>query len=362
MRRFARSDPGVVTRWAARQFGWSLVAAWGFAGGAGALSAQESECGDRASLRVRVVDDDGTTSVPNAVVVVRWTEAERARRPIREAVGGDARLVLCAPRDATRATIWSEYGNASSEETVVTIVAGMSHDITLMQRSGRVRTGRLIGQVHDAITDDPVVAATVSVPDRLRVAETDRRGRFVLSGVPVGVQELNVRHIGYAPLSYEIEVSPGLTTEVEIGMVPDPVEMEPIVATATRSRRLEVKGFYERKLWSELVGTGTFYTADDIDRRRPVEISHMIADESGIRLQCNVRRTDCRLVNTRLSSGVTGACSLTFYVDGLPTRGIPLVDVVRPNEIAGIEIYKGLASGPAEFPPSRCGLVAVWTK
>lgn len=342
---------------------WSLVAAFGLAGGAGPLSAQESECGDRASLRVRVLDDDGIAPVPNAVVVVRWTETGRARRTVREVVGGDGRLVVCAPRDATRATVWSEYGNSSSEETVVAIVAGMSHDVTtLMQRSGRVRTGRLIGQVHDAITDDPVVAATVSVPDRLRVAETDRRGRFVLSGVPVGLQELNVHHLGYAPLSYEIEVSPGVTTEVEIGMVPDPVEMEPIVATATRSRRLEVKGFYERKLWSELVGTGTFYTAEDIERRRPVEISHMIADESGIRLVCNARRTDCMLMNTRYSSGVTGACSLTFYVDGLPTRGIPLDDVVRPNEIAGIEIYKGLAAGPAEFPPSRCGLIAVWTK
>lgn len=342
--------------------GWGIVAVFGLAGGAGALSAQERDCGDRASLRVRVVDDRGTAPVSNAVVVVRWTETERARRPVREVVGADGRLVLCAPRDATRATLWSEHANFSSEEAVVAIVAGMSHDITLMQRSGPVRTGRLMGQVHDAITDDPVVAATVSVPDRLRVSETDRRGRFVLSGVPAGMQELNVRHLGYAPLTHVIEISPGLTTEVEIGMVPDPVEMEPIVATATRSRRLEVKGFYERRHWSELVGTGTFYTAEDIDRRRPVEISHMIADESGIRLQCNVRRTDCRLVNTRFSSGVTGACSLSFYVDGLPTRGISLDDVVRPSEIAGIEIYKGLASGPAEFPPSRCGLVAVWTK
>ena len=341
---------------------WGLVAAFGLAGGAGTLSAQDSDCGDRASLRVAVLNDDDMAPVRGATAVVQWTDTQRARRPVREVVGADGRLVLCAPRDATQATLWAEYGNFSSEEAVVAIVAGMSHDIRLALRSGPIRTGRLIGQVHDAITEDPVVAASVFVPDRLRVTETDRRGRFVLSGVPAGVRDLNVRHLGYAPLSHVVEVSPGLTTEVEIGMVPDPVEMEPIVATATRSRRLEVKGFYERRHWSELAGTGTFYTAEDIDRRRPVEISHMIADESGIRLQCNARRTDCRLVNARLSSGVTGACSLNFYIDGLPTRGIALDDVVRPSEIAGIEIYKGLASGPAEFPPSRCGLVAVWTK
>ena len=353
-------DPETVTRLAGRWFAW--IAAWGLAAGTGALSAQEPDCGDRASLRIAVLNDRGTAPVLGATVVVRWTDVERDRRPVREVVGAGGRLVLCAPRDATRATLWAEYGDSSSEEAVVVIVAGMYHDVTLTQRSGPAGTGRLMGRVYDAITDDPVGAATVSVPDRLRVAETDRRGRFILSAVPVGTQELNVRHLGYAALTHVIEISPGLTTEVDIGMVPDPVEMAPIVATATRSRRLEVKGFYERRHWSELVGTGIFYTAQDIDRRRPVEISHMIADESGIRLQCNARRTDCRLVNTRLSSGVTGACSLSFYVDGLPTRGIALDDVVRPSEIAGIEIYKGLASGPAEFPPSRCGLVAVWTK
>ncbi|WP_420449607.1 carboxypeptidase regulatory-like domain-containing protein [Candidatus Palauibacter sp.] len=335
---------------------------FGLAAGAGALSAQQPDCGERATLRIAVLNDYGGAPVRNGAVVVRWTEAERARRPLREEVRAGGRLVLCAPQDAEQATLWAEWGDVSSEEAVVLIVAGMSHDITLTLRPAEIRTGRLVGEVLDAVTDDPVVAAVVSVPDRLRVAETNRRGRFVLSGVPVGMQELNVRHLGYAPLTYVVEVSSGLTTEVEIGMVPDPVEMEPIVATVIRSRRLEVKGFYERRHWGELVGTGTYYTAEDIDRRRPVEISHMVADESGIRLQCNIRRTDCRLVNTRLSSGVTGACSLNFYVDGLPTRGIPLDDVVRPSEIAGLEIYKGLASGPAEFPPSRCGLIVVWTK
>ena len=212
------------------------------------------------------------------------------------------------------------------------------------------------------MTDDPVASAAVGVSSRLRTTETNRRGDFILSGVPVGSQRLEVRHIGYAPLSYIVEVSPGLTTELEIGMVPDPVEMNPIVATVTRFRRLEIKGFYERKHWGELVGTGTFYTAEDVDRRRPVEISHMIADESGIRLDCGLRRTSCQLVNTRLSGPVQGPCPLAFYVDGMPSRGCRWTTSVRPSEIAGLEIYKGLAAGPAEFPPSRCGLVVVWTR
>ncbi|WP_419166093.1 carboxypeptidase regulatory-like domain-containing protein [Candidatus Palauibacter sp.] len=339
-----------------------IVAIFGLGAGAGDLAAQEPDCDERAALGVIVLDESGATPVPNATVIVRWTDTDRVRRPVREEVGAGGRLVLCAPRDTRQATLWAEFGDASSEEAVVVVVAGLAHEVELALRSGPVRTGRLIGQVRDARTDDPVTAAAVSVPGREEVAETNRRGRFVMSGVPAGMQELNVRHLGYAPLSYVVEVSPGLTTEIEIGLVPDPVEMEPIVATALRLRRLEIKGFYERKYWGELVGTGIFYTADDIDRRRPVEISHMIADESGIRLECNLRRTDCRLVNTRLSSPVTGDCPLSYFVDGMPARGMKLDDFVRPVEIAGLEIYKGLASGPAEFPSSRCGMVVVWTR
>lgn len=345
-----------------RRLTTGIVAVFGLCASAGDLLAQEPDCGDRAALRIVVFNASRPIPVSNATVVVRWTDSERVRRPAREDVDGGGRLVLCAPRDAMQATLWAELGNTSSEEAVVETVAGTSRDVALTLRPGRVRTGRLIGQVRDALTDDPVVAATVFVPDRLRVAETSRRGRFVLTGVPAGTQELNVRHLGYAPLSYAIGVSPGLTTEVEIGMVPDPVEMDPIVVTAMRLRRLEVKGFYERKYWGELVGAGIFYTAEDIDRRRPVEISQMVADESGIRLECNLRRTDCRLVNSRLSSGAMGACPLDYYVDGMPARGTRLDDFVRPGEIGGLEIYKGLASGPAEFPPSRCGLIVVWTK
>jgi hypothetical protein len=37
---------------------------------------------------------------------------------------------------------------------------------------------------------------------------------------------------------------------------------------------------------------------------------------------------------------------------------------VEPADVEAIEIFKGLASVPAEFlnPQSRCGVIAIWTK
>ncbi|MCZ0935941.1 MAG: TonB-dependent receptor [Gemmatimonadetes bacterium] len=334
------------------------------AGGAD-LAGQEPDCGGRGVLRVVVFDQSGSVPIPGATVVLRWTDAESARRPVREDAGSDGQLVLCAPRDARQATVWAEFGDASSDEAVIPIVVGTSREARLLLHMGQVRTGRLIGEVRDALTENPVAAAAVSVQGRTEVAETNRMGRFILSGVPVGVHELSVRHLGYAPLAHEVTVSRGITTEVDIGLVPEPVEMAPIVATAPRSRRLEVKGFYERKYWGELVSGGTFHTAADIERRRPVLISHMIADEMGIRLECGLRVSSCRILNGRGASGfVPGGCEMSIWVDGVNIgRGSPDT-VVRPVEIAGVEIYRGPASLPAEFggSDSGCGVIAIWTK
>ncbi|MXW66415.1 MAG: carboxypeptidase-like regulatory domain-containing protein [Gemmatimonadales bacterium] len=336
------------------------------------LSGQGQDCDGRGILQMVVVDDSGTIPIPNATVIVQWTDADRARQPVRQEVGPAGNLALCAPRDARQATVWAEFGDASSQEAVVGIVPDATHEVELRLLVASATTGRLIGSVRDAGTERPVVAATVSVVGGTATTETNRRGSFVLSGVPVGVHELAVRHLGYAPLSHVVSVSRGITTEVDVGMVPDPVEMEPIVATATRPRRLEVGGFYERKYWGELVGGGTFFTATDIERRGPVLISQMIADEPGIRLgNCRLRRSSCILVNTRVASEFSpDGCPLSFYLDNTLVRGLggrdgqTIDDLVRPHEIAGVEIYRNAASLPGEFAgsDSQCGIVAIWTK
>ena len=119
--------------------------------------------------------------------------------------------------------------------------------------------------------------------------------------------------------------------------------MEPLVATVTRSRRLEIKGFYERKLWGELVSGGTFFTAADIERRRPQRISHMIADMSGIRLG-----RDGRFYSTRLSAGFSGAgCNIKTFLDNVDVTKVRVDALVLPVEGRGRRDIQGprIASG-----------------
>ena len=327
------------------------------AGPAGALQEprEVGDCGDRASLAIAVRDDTGQMPMPTATVVLRWTDA--VRRPVREPADVSGNLFLCAPEDARQATVWAEFGDASSEERRVVIVPGLRHDVELRLQFEDVKTGRLIGQVLDGRTQRPVAAAEVSVPDRAGVVSTNRRGRFVLSALPVGEHELSVRHIGYTPLTHTVAVRQGITTEIEVGLSADPVELAPLVATVERSRRLEIKGFYERKYWGDLLGLGTFLTEEDIERWRPLRVRHFVS--------MMVPSITQDLGNRRGSAGVSGRpCAMAVYLDGIKIRPYELDEFVKPLEVGGIEVYKGLASLPAEFGglSGGCGVVAVWTK
>ena len=324
-----------------------FVASW-LAVGATAAVAQERECGDRAALVVVVLDESGTVVLPGATVVLRWTDAERM--PLREAVDADGRIVVCVPRDATRAVLWAEFGDASSGQAALVGLEPADHREIRLRILNSVRSGRLVGRVFDRMTGDPVTAAAVSVRGRPLEVESDRQGRFRLAGVPVGEHEIEVRHIGYARLRHAVSVTSGITTEAEIGLVPEPVELEPLVATGTRSRRLEIKGFYERRHWGELLGLGTFITAADIDRWRSSRIDDVVTNQVG--------GISPGLLNRR-----TG-CVMQAYLDGIRVAASELRHIVLPIEVAGIEVYRGPASLPAEFggSSSRCGVVVIWTK
>lgn len=343
-----------------------LLGALQFTVGSGGLAGQEAEdCGADVSLGVAVVDESGSVPIPFATVILASEDTDALSRPMRAQAGPDGRLVFCVPDGVRHANLRAEFGDASSDETEVNVSFAASQDVVLRLRVASVDNGRLVGTVTDALSNAPVTAAAVSLRGRSQEVQTNRQGGFILSEVPVGVYELSVRHLGYAPLRHMVNVARGATTDVQIGLVPAPFEMEPLVATAVRLRRLEIKGFYERKHWGELLGLGAFYTVADIERRNPVLISDMIMEEASIQRVCRLASRNCRLYTTRLTTGSGSRCLMNIYLDGILISESGEADLwVSPVEIGGVEVYKGAASLPAEFtgPGSRCGVVAIWTK
>jgi hypothetical protein len=61
----------------------------------------------------------------------------------------------------------------------------------------------------------------------------------------------------------------------------------------------------------------------------------------------------------------TNRCVASIYIDGARMPGISADEIdgwVRPEEIAGIEVYTGLTAPPQFVDPfNRCGAIVIWT-
>jgi Carboxypeptidase regulatory-like domain/TonB-dependent Receptor Plug Domain len=99
----------------------------------------------------------------------------------------------------------------------------------LAAQSPSAATGVIIGRVTAAVTEAPLVGATVRLLAQEGVAQTDSSGRFTLRGVQTGIVRIEVRRLGYAPvIKGDIAVSPAKPAEVVITMRPVEVQLDAV--------------------------------------------------------------------------------------------------------------------------------------
>ena len=225
--------------------------------------------------------------------------------------------------------------------------------------------GRLLGRLVDRSTGDPVDAASLSLVSTAWQALSDERGSFLMEEVAPGPHVVRIRHLAYGTVRWPVLVVPGRTVELRIELSPVPIALEPIVVTTVRDRRLEMKGFYDRLEWSRRTGLGHFFTREEIERRNPLRLSHLLTDVPGLRVDCTAGLRGCRIVMARSAHRCAGA---TVYLDGFRLRifgSESIDDFVVPADVAGIEVYGGMSDLAGEFADPnaiRCGAVAIWTR
>lgn len=332
-----------------------------------------------ASFAGSVRDADSGVPLPGARVVVRWADSARETRS-----GSGGGFVICGVPDDADVELQAFVATLAGDvlrlgldrpldiDAAIRLTRSESEGNVEVTRGGDAMTGRITGRVIDAGSEAPIAGAVVGV--RGFSALTSESGTFVVDDVPPGPANLTVQHIGYGTLSDTLTLLGHATVDVTVRLATDPVEVEPITVMVeqVRDRRLEVKGFYERQRWGEAVGTGSYFTREDVERRNPQLITQMIADVPGVRLDCG-REIGSRLCDVKSVGAAGFTCHrMSVYIDGIkvisgdrePDRINKLDSFVLPIEVGAVEVYAGAASLPAEFggSGSQCGVVAIWTR
>jgi hypothetical protein len=254
------------------------------------------------------------------------------------------------------------------------------------------------GHILEAETRKPVAGARVTLvrTDDTSgvVAVSAQDGEFTVRARRAGMFRVEVARLGYRPQTEgPFALAREQVLELEVALPVVPYTMDPVTVTAeVNTRFLQNVGFYDR----QRADFGRFITRDQIESRRASRPTDLLVAIPGVAIVPDPHspgRVRLQMRGTHPAQG--GACAPRVYVDGLilirgdahPMRpggtarddeleraldGDPrnpepsLDDVVNPDQIEAIEVYRSASQVPAEFGGAsvytRCGVVVIWTR
>lgn len=234
---------------------------------------------------------------------------------------------------------------------VLNLILALPPSTVHAQFAGSVR-----GTVHDS-AGGVISSAHVSIKATGVATLTDSAGAFRIVDLPAGDAILEVRRLGFRPVSARITVPTGSELELQVNLAPV-AEQLPAVQVRARARPYDSRlaGFMERK--SKHVGY--FVTREKLDRMTSGRFIDALREMPGVSART--------LRGGVVSVSLRGArCAPVFYMDGFPaTAGIMDLGMIDLSGVEGIEVYSGMSSIPAEFMTvaggESCGVIAVWSR
>lgn len=220
------------------------------------------------------------------------------------------------------------------------------------------------GRVMDKTSNEPIPEAVVEVLNAngrsVQRSRTDRDGFFVFELRETGEVRLRTSRVGYQTVTSDaVAVERRQTVQVEIHISTGEVTLEPLRVTARtqppRSGFLEREGFYDR----ERGAFGLFLTPYELSQRTVMQASEYFRGLPGVSLT-PTGGSRYRINMTR--SG--GSCPPRILLDGNPVADSDVDEFVEPQDISGIEVYRGPSEIPGRWMGQRsaCGLIVIWTK
>lgn len=220
---------------------------------------------------------------------------------------------------------------------------------------GQQGAATLTVTVLSGATSRPLQGARVSVQGLGLQGTTDAAGRVRLRGLAAGSRTVSVQFLGFSPVQTSVMLPLEGALDLAVELEPRPVQLAELRVRAKRPSILYSNGFYTRKR----DGSGTFLTRQEIQRTRPRHLSDVLRRLPGVELTPLAGGT----ARASMRGNSNRNCPIQYYLDGVLT-GFFNADDVAPDDVEGVEIYRGAASIPPQFNrgTALCGVVVIWTR
>ena len=210
----------------------------------------------------------------------------------------------------------------------------------------------VLGRVFHSESHAALPNAVIEMPGLELSASSDETGLFFFRDIPAGEHTLIVHYLGYVDTTL-VALTPNELNQIAIAInlriVPVP---DLLVQVAALNAPSKLTDFNRRRN----KGSGYFITRQDILERDPLRTSDMLRRVPGLRLGRSSIGSPLIRIRGR-------SCQISYFVDGIRAPGFNIDNVV-PQAVAGLEIYKGTSTIPAEFRGTLtpCAVIVLWTR
>ena len=269
-------------------------------------------------------------------------------------------------------------GDVVADTTVRVRDTTLTHAVTWRVSAAVVADGATLSGTVVGPGQRPAAYAEVGIPKLQRLSVTDTAGRFHMSAIPPGAYLLQVRRIGYAPLSDTVILSSG-ERAVRTLALRHVVTLDTVRTIGTQRVNISpgLRGFEDRRKngqgWFVNDSTLRRYDGQTLSSVLRVVVPGLQIMREGMSAVVASGR-DTRASKTALSpraNSVVKGCYSTIYLDGVVLYDInadqngtispPDINLFAISDLAGIE-YHGPATTPAQFTASACGTLLLWTR
>ncbi len=187
---------------------------------------------------------------------------------------------------------------------VACMILSATFGATALQAQG---PATLNGQVRDE-SGAPVASAQVRIAGSTRVAQSDDRGQFVLTGLPVGSTTLDIRRIGFAPRQIQQTLSAG-PNSVAVTLSRSALSLENVIVTGQG-------GEIEQRRLSTTIDVITREQIEGAPVTRLDQLLQAKLPSAQIRMMSGQAGTGS-LIRTRGINSVSTNSTPVIYVDGV---------------------------------------------
>lgn len=242
-------------------------------------------------------------------------------------------------------------------ELEVNVTADTLPGVQVEVLGNREERRTLLGVVVDS-AGTPMRNVTVDVVTAMKETRTDSLGRFTVRQLPAMRHFLRIRRVGYAPTFVAVDLTDSVPRRARIVLKQYAGQNLGLVVVRANRPSGRMQAFLNRA--ERKSGWGRIFTEADIASRNPMRASDMFQGVAGVRV--NQDRFGRGLITGR------GGCVMALFINGFPTpqmSGSGIDDMLNTLDLAGIEIYNGIAGVPMDLtmgPPNSCGTIGAWTK